>query len=128
MGIRTGRQENLFIEQRPPTPTGELHHRVLRFNASRTRSAHHHPPEKRTTGCFARPRLQTGHRIPRDEREIYGRWPPGPREADFGGGKLDSLFFSFLFSFTLCLILLVAQAEGVGDEGAATEPALGCIG
>jgi len=40
ISIRTGRLENLFIEQRPPTPTGELHHRVLRFNASP--STHHH--------------------------------------------------------------------------------------
>jgi len=71
---RTNRPtRNLFIEQRPPTPTGELHHRVLRVtaspsagsNLSRSRPDHrvrrfntspstHHPPlEKRTTGCFA---------------------------------------------------------------------------
>jgi len=39
MSVRTGRLENLLIEQWPPTPTGELHHRVLRFYAS---STHHH--------------------------------------------------------------------------------------
>jgi len=37
-----------------------MHYRVRRFNAFP--STHHPPLEKRTTGCFARPRLQTRQR------------------------------------------------------------------
>jgi len=43
------------------------------------------------------------------------------------GGGIGGRTLFYTFVSLVRLILLVAQAEGVGGEGAATEPALGCF-
>ena len=89
MSVRTGRLENLFIEQRPPTPTGELHHRVLRETAS---------PDTTTTTRLQREGTES---LATNARSTDGGHP--------GRGRIlrrDS-FFSFSFSFTLFFFLFL---------------------
>jgi len=71
MGVRTGDSKNLFIEQRPPTPTGELHHQVLRVTASPPIPSICPPRKGGIAPNLSRRRGSDGGRT---------GGPPGPRE------------------------------------------------
>ena len=89
-------------------PTGELHHRRYHFSTN--------------TGGTA-PNLSRQ----RDNNDGRTAGPPrGQGRRSYGFGRRNGLSF-FTFVSLVRLILLVAQAEGVGGEGGATEPALGCF-
>ena len=123
----------IYLSSNGPHPTGELHHRVLRVTASPSAYSNLSRNGRRPDRCFALTillRPTTGeayHRVLRataspgttaatrpPSRRVRCRRAAAGGEVDFGGGKLDSHFFFLLFSFfsLLCLILLVAQAEG----------------
>ena len=90
-------------EQRLPTPTGELHHRVLRVTASPLTPSIRPPRTGRTAPNLSRQRDN-------DDGRTAG--PPGPRRRSYGFGRRNGLPF-FTFVTLVRLILLVAQAEGV---------------
>jgi len=98
MSVRTGRLGNLSIEQRPPTPTGELHHRMLRVTAS---SPKHHR--------FALLGQDGPHNICRDLNATRRREDGRPTGAEgratvLGGGIV---VFSFFFTFVSLVRLIL---------------------